>query len=302
MAKYFVLGHDTLMGRTFVNKLCDLGHSVVSCNSECTSIKRDNYDYAIHAGGPTMGIAGNNKYPADLMMANLRSVIGFITSLQPKTKMLYLASSCCYPPMSDKCREEDFGRLPLEPISSYYATAKIAAAKLCQAYRKQHGSRFICAVPTNVFGPQDDIRPESSHVVMGLMAKLHAAKKNNLEQVVMNGTGSPVRELMYAPDAVDACLLLLDNYDDYEVVNIASDTVLTIRQMVEQLAAVVGYRGQFTWDVTYPDGAPYKVLAKDKLVCLGWKEKLTPVKEAFEKTYAWYSKFVEDETTVGEAT
>jgi GDP-L-fucose synthase len=302
MPKYFVLGHDTLLGRTFVNRLCELGHIVSSCNSECSVIKVDDYDYVVHAGGPTMGISGNNKYPADLMVANLQSALRLVTSLPLKTKTLYLASSCCYPPMCDKCHEEDFGRLPLEPISSYYATAKIAAVKLCQAHRKQHNSKFICAVPTNVFGPQDDVRPESSHVIMGIMAKLHVAKKNNLERVMISGTGSPVRELMYAPDAVNACLFLLDNYDGHEVVNVASGVTLTIKQIVDQLAAVIGYNGRFIWDITKPDGAPYKALARDKLLCLGWKEKLTPMKEAFEKTYAWYSQFVESETDAGGVT
>ena len=285
--RFLIIGGSTLLGRRFKTRLTELGHDVTSCHSLYGNTG-GYFDFIVQCS-LNLGITGNEKYPADLMDNALHDVEELISGTPPNSKCLYLASSCCYPPRDEAVGEELFGLGPLESISSYYATAKIAAVKLLQAHVKQYKRKFICAVPTNTFGPEDDVG-QNNHVVAGIMSKIHEAKINDKNEVVLYGNGTPVRELMYADDVVDACLHLLFNYDSPEVINVASGDAVTIRCLAQMIAEVVGYEGKITWDTTKPNGAPYKALKYDKLKSLGWHNQITELREALGRTYAWFKE------------
>jgi GDP-L-fucose synthase len=184
-------------------------------------------------------------------------------------------------------REDALLTGPLEPTNEWYAIAKIAGIKLCQAFRKQHGCDYISAMPTNLYGPGDNFHPSGSHVLPALMARLHDAAREGKSEVVLWGTGKPLREFLYVEDLADALVFLLKNYSGYDHVNVGSGREVTIRTLAEQIAATVGYRGRFTYDTSKPDGTPRKLMDNSKLAEMGWTAQ-TSLADGLALTYRWF--------------
>jgi GDP-L-fucose synthase len=252
--------------------------------------ERTRPEYVFLPGGQSGGIRANQKYPALLMRDNLLVECNVIHSayLHGVQKLLYLASSCCYPrdcPTPMRVDSLLTGRL--EPTSEAYALAKIAGIGLCQAYYQQYGVRCISGIPSDAFGPGDDFSPEDSHVVPGLIRKMHEAKSLRVESVDIWGTGRPRRELIFADDLADACIFVMHAYDDREPVNLGGGSDLSIREISVLIKDVVGYAGALRFDTSKPDGVPVKVLDASTLLALGWRPK-TPLRDAVQTTYEWF--------------
>ena len=267
-AAIHVAGADTMIGAAVLRALARNGyHNVVSSLLDCP-------DYVFVAAGQSGGILANQKYPADLCLDNLRTAVDLIPAARQLgvRKLLYLASSCVYPkdalqPMRPACLWTG----ALEPTCAPYAAAKLAGIALCQAYRKQYGAPFITAIPGDVFGPGARFNPEDSHVIPSLMAKMYDAKQRGLGHVTLWGSGSPRREFTYADDLADACVLVMQEYDDDMPINIGSGETFTIRELAETVREVVGFQGDIRWDTTRPDGALMKELDISVLRELGWR-------------------------------
>ncbi len=251
-------------------------------------------DVVIVAAGKVGGVLANNSFPADFLYENLAISTNLIhSSFERKVeKLLYLGSSCIYPRLAEQpIVEESLLAGPLEPTNEGYAVAKIAGIKLCQAYRKQYGCNFISAMPTNLYGPNDNFDLASSHVMPALIRKMHAAKLAD-EPVTLWGTGTPKREFLHVDDMADACLFLLKNYDGFGHINIGSGVDYKISELAEMIGDVVGYRGGFNYDTTKPDGMPRKLMDGTKLAAMGWRAKID-IHEGIRKAYDWYLKNVE---------
>jgi GDP-L-fucose synthase len=294
----FVAGADTLIGGAIVRQLRRKGCAQIVGDG---AVAPDLTDAAaveaffaqtkpaqvFVAAGRSGGISANQKYPADLMLNNLQVITHVIAAAHRHgaAKLLYLASSCIYPrqcpqPMSVPALMAG----PMEPTSGPYAMAKMAGVTLCQAYRRQHGAHFISGIPADVFGPGCKFNTEDSHVVPALMLKMHEAKKRGAASIEVWGTGSPRREFIYADDVADACLFVMDRYDDAEPINLGGGTDLSIREAAEAIRRVVGYAGELRFDTTKPDGAPLKRLDSGRLLAMGWRP-ATSFESGLEATY-----------------
>jgi GDP-L-fucose synthase len=248
-------------------------------------------EYVFLAAGKSAGIQGNQRRPADLMLDNLMVTCHVVDSAftYRAKKLLYLASSCCYPreaPQPMQVRHLMTG--PLEPTNEAYATAKIAGIKLCQAYSRQHQAPFISAIPANVFGPEDDFSPDDSHVIGALIRRMHEAKISGASHVDIWGSGDPEREFIFADDLADACVFLMENYDDPAPINIgAASQTCSIRKIAGLIKDVTGYPGELRFDRTKPDGMPRKILDTTALKNLGWAAK-TDFRVALSATYDYF--------------
>lgn len=300
-ARIYVAGGDTLLGAALLDRLREDGYArllgmppdepdltVATEVDDFFAETRPNY--VLLAAGRSGGIRANASAPADLMLDNLlvsTHVIRAAHDYRVK-KLLFLASSCSYPRHAPQpLRVESLMTGELEPTSEAYATAKLAGMKLCQAYRRQYGSPFICAIPTNAFGPHDDFSPEAAHVLPALLRKIHEAKTRGDGHVALWGTGTPRREFLYAPDLADACLLVMRQYEELEPINLGGGMELTIAGLARLIAEIVGYRGQLCFDPTRPDGAPLKTLDAGPLFALGWRPR-TAFRTALDQTYDWF--------------
>jgi GDP-L-fucose synthase len=304
-SRIYVAGGDTLLGAALLHQLQEGGFErfvgVPPDEPDLTNAGEveDFFaelrpEYVFMTAGRSGGIQANRSAPADLMLDNLLATTHIIRAAHAYgvKKLLYLASSCSYPRHAPQpLRVESLLAGPMEPTSEAYALAKLAGMKLCQAYRGQYGSPFICAVPTNAFGPHDDFSPGGAHAVPALLRKIHEARMRCDRQVTLWGTGTPRREFLYAADLADACLLLMDQYDEAGPINIGGGTELTIAALARLIADIVGYRGQLCFDPTRPDGAPLKTLDAGPLFALGWRLR-TPLRTALEQTYQWYLRHV----------
>ena len=242
----------------------------------------------IVAAAKVGGIHANNTYPAEFIYDNLVIATNLIHSAWRAgvKRLLFLGSSCVYPRLAPQPMAEDcLLTSPLEPTNEAYAVAKIAGMKLCQYYRRQYGVTFHSVMPTNLYGPGDNYHPEDSHVLPALLRRFHEAKEAGRPEVVVWGTGAPRRDFLHVDDAADACAHLLDLADPPDWVNIGTGTDVTIREVTETVAAVVGYRGRIVWDTTRPDGTPRKLMDGAKLRALGWTPKYS-LREGLEMTYA----------------
>jgi len=249
-------------------------------------------EYVFLAAGRSGGIRANQKYPADLMTDNLLVECNVIRAAHRHgvRKLLYLASSCCYPrECPQPMRVESLMTGPLEPTSRSYALAKLAGIGLCDAYRRQHGANFVTAIPANAFGPGDDFSPEDSHVVGALLQRMHQAKLRGEPFVEIWGTGRPRREFIYSDDLASACLFLMRRYDGPDPINVGSGEALSVAQLAELVRGVVGYRGELRYDRTKPDGMPLKVLDTRPLRALGWRPRFT-LRAALKRTYDWFRR------------
>lgn len=244
------------------------------------------------------GILANDTYPADFLYENMMIAANLIHACHKAgvEKLLFLGSSCIYPKFADQpIVEEALLTGPLEPTNEWYAIAKIAGIKLCQAYRKQHGDDFISAMPTNLYGPGDNYHATNSHVIPALIRKAHEAKVSGASSMEIWGTGTPRREFLHADDCADALVFLMKTYSSADHVNVGSGEDLPIEELARLVMDVVGFEGELTKDTTKPDGTPRKLMCADKIRALGWKPSIG-LREGLEDAYRWYLENLESDT------
>ncbi|MER6059606.1 GDP-L-fucose synthase [Streptomyces sp. NPDC001792] len=247
-------------------------------------------DVVVLAAARVGGIKANATRPAEFLSDNLRIQVNVLDAAleQRVERLLFLGSSCIYPKFAEQpIREEALLTGPLEPTNDAYAIAKIAGILQVQAVRRQYGLPWISAMPTNLYGPGDNFHPEHSHVLPSLIRRFHEAKESGAPRVVNWGSGSPRREFLHVDDLARACLHLLEHYDGDGPVNVGTGADLTIRELAELVAEVVGYQGRVEWDPSQPDGTPRKLLDVSRLTALGWAPRIE-LREGLGQTYAWY--------------
>ncbi|CAI5477243.1 unnamed protein product [Closterium sp. Yama58-4] len=302
-AKIYVAGHTGLVGSAICRKLKKEGYNnIVGKTIEELDLTRqalveeymnqEKPDYVIVAAAKVGGIHANSVYPADFIGINLQIQTNLIDAAYRAgvKKLVFLGSSCIYPKLAPQPITEDALLTgPLEPTNEWYAVAKIAGIKMCQAYRIQYNFDAISAMPTNMYGPYDNFHPTNSHVLPALIRRFHEAKKTGAKEVVCWGTGTALREFMHTDDLADALLFLLNNYSDIPHLNVGTGIELTIKELAETVKEVVGFEGEITWDTTKPDGTPRKLMDSSKLHALGWKPKVG-LKEGLTEVYKWYQE------------
>jgi GDP-L-fucose synthase len=297
--KLFIAGHNGMVGSALVRRFQrEAGTSLLLRNRRELDLLNqaavdafyaaEKPDVAIIAAAKVGGIHANATYPAEFLFENLAIAANTIHSAYRHgvKRLLFLGSSCIYPKLAPQpIHEDSLLTSALEPTNEAYAIAKISGLKLCQYYRQQYGVMFHSAMPTNLYGPGDNYHPQNSHVLPALIRRFHEAKQNNLAQVSAWGTGSPRREFLHVDDLADACAFLLhaDNPPDW--LNVGTGTDVTIRELTELVAEVVGYRGKIVWDTSKPDGTPRKLLDVSKLAKLGWAARIG-LREGVTTTYA----------------
>ena len=300
-AKVYVAGHRGMVGSAIVRALEAAGFENILTRSSTELDLRDQAAvsrfmsaekpvYVFLAAARVGGILANDSYPADFIYDNLVIETNLIHTAYTSgvKKMLFLGSTCIYPKLAEQPLKEDYLLTgPLEPTNEWYAVAKIAGIKLCQAYRKQHGSDFISAMPTNLYGPGDNYDLEKSHVIPAMLRKMHEAKENNAPSVTLWGTGTPRREFLHVDDLADALLFLMHNYSDHSHVNVGVGHDLTIRELAEVVASVVGFEGDLIFDSSKPDGTPRKLVDTSLINSLGWRARI-PLEEGLEAAYGWF--------------
>lgn len=243
--------------------------------------------YVFMAAAKVGGIVANNTYRADFLYDNLMIVSNIIHAAHKNgvTKLLFLGSSCIYPKMAAQpIKEEYLLTGELEKTNEPYAIAKIAGIKLCETYRDQYGANFISVMPTNLYGKNDNYHPQNSHVLPALIRRFHEAKQQNLPEVVIWGSGNPMREFLFADDLADACLFLMEHYNEKEIINIGCGTDITIKELAALIKEITGFTGNLIFDTTKPDGTPRKLLDVTKINNLGWHYK-TKLKDGIQLTY-----------------
>jgi GDP-L-fucose synthase len=299
----FVAGHRGLVGSAIVRRLERAGFSnlILRSSRELDLRRQDAVEqffaserpaYVILAAARVGGIHANDTYPADFIRDNLQIQTNVIDAAYRNAtrKLLFLGSSCIYPkhapqPMPESCLLTG----PLEPTNEWYAIAKIAGLKMCQAYRKQYGFNAIAAMPTNLYGPGDNFDLTSSHVLPALIRKFHEARQSRSRAVSVWGTGAPRREFLFVDDLADACVFLLQHYEDAAPINIGWGEDVSIRELAELIGRVVGYSGELSFDTTKPDGTPRKLLDTTRLTTLGWRPQV-PLPDGIRTTYHWFTQ------------
>jgi len=234
-------------------------------------------EYVVVAAAKVGGIFANDSQPADFLFQNLAIQNHLIQGAQEVgvKKLLFLGSSCIYPKLAPQPLKEEYLLTgPLEATNQWYAIAKIAGIKMCQAYRRQYGSDFISAMPTNMYGPNDNYDLNTSHVLPALIRKFHEASVSRQNEVVCWGTGSPFREFLHSDDLARACVFLLENYSEENFINVGSGTEVSIKELAELVRTVVGFKGEIVWDQTKPDGTPRKLMDSSRLFELGWRPQI----------------------------
>ena len=253
-------------------------------------------DAVVVAAARVGGIHANNTFPAEFLYDNLMIEANLIEASHKADveKLLFLGSSCIYPKMAPQpIPEEALLTGPLEPTNEWYAIAKIAGIKLCQAYRKQYGANYISAMPTNLYGPGDNFDLETSHVLPALIRKAHEAKLAGADSITIWGTGTPRREFLHVDDVAAGCVFLLENYSDIGHVNLGSGTDLTINELVEKVSKVVGFEGEIVRDSSKPDGTPRKLMDGAFIKSMGWEPKIG-LEEGIKDAYEWYLANIAD--------
>ena len=304
--RIFVAGAGGMVGSAITRHLRDKGYTDVLTprrseldlrdgNAVNSYLSSNNPQHVIVAAAKVGGIHANNTYAADFIYDNLMMEANLIhgSHVVGVDKLLFLGSTCVYPKLAPQPLKEEYLLTgPLEPTNEWYAVAKIGGIKLCQAYRQQHGDRFICAMPTNLYGPEDNFDRENSHVLPALMRKIHEAKAAGKRSVSVWGSGKPQREFLHVDDCAQACVFLLENYDEEEIINIGVGSDITILQLVELLQSAIGYEGEFEFDASKPDGTPRKLVDVTKINALGWRAKID-LKDGIAATYRWFCEALE---------
>ena len=300
-SKIYVAGHTGLVGLAILKELTSQEYTNILTkthaeldllNSEevANLFKKEKPEHVILVAAKVGGIIANNTFPAEFIYENLQIQNNVIHNsyLNGVKKLLFLGSSCIYPKNClQPIKEEYLLTGELEPTNEPYAVSKIAGIKMCQSYNRQYGTNYICVMPTNLYGINDDFHPENSHVIPGLINRIHNAKIKNESLVTIWGTGKPKREFLYSQDLANACVHLLETYSENQIINIGSGEELTIKELAEVISSVVGYKGNFSFDTTKPDGTPRKLLDISRLTKLGWKAKIN-LKDGLNETYKWY--------------
>jgi GDP-L-fucose synthase len=296
--RVFVAGHRGMVGAAIVRRLTAENCEVLTAERKSLDLTRqsevecwfgDNKPDAVFlAAAKVGGIHANDSYPADFIVDNLQielNVVRAAFAVQVK-KLLLLGSSCIYPKLARQPMTEDMLLTgPLEPTNQWYAVAKIAGIKLCEAYRRQHGADFVSVMPTNLYGPGDNYHPQDSHVPAALIRRFHEAKVAQTSSVTVWGTGTPRREFLAVDDLADACVFVMKHYSGDEFLNVGTGEDMTIAEFARLVAEVVGYSGKLLFDPSRPDGTPQKLLDVSKLSALGWRAK-TPLREGLAEAYA----------------
>ena len=287
--RVYVAGHKGMVGSAVVRRLTSEDCTILTADRstdlrEQTKVRswfaENRPQVVIIAAAKVGGILANDTFPAEFLYDNLMIEANLVEAARQAgvEKLLFLGSSCIYPKMAPQpIREDALLTGPLEPTNEWYAVAKIAGIKLCQAYRRQYGSDFISAMPTNLYGPGDNYDPKNSHVLPALIRKAHEAKESGAANIEIWGSGTPRREFLHVDDLADACDFLLKNYSNEEHVNIGSGTDLTIFELAKLVCDVVGFAGQIVTDPSKPDGTPRKLMSGDKIAAMGWRLRISLV-------------------------
>ncbi len=301
-SRIYVAGHGGLVGSSILRRLAQEGYTNILTATRAELDLRDQSavnewfarnepEYVFLVAGTVGGILANSTRPAEFIYDNLmiHATVVHASYLCNVKKLLYLGSSCIYPREAPQPIEEDaLLSGPLEPTNEWYATAKIAGIKLCQAYRKQYGCNFVSAMPTNLYGPNDNFDLDSSHVIPALMRKFHEAKLAANPYVTIWGTGSPRREFLHVDDLADACLFLMHHYDDDQHINVGTGLDLSIRELGELIRSIVYPESTIVFDEAKPNGSPRKQLDISRLAAVGWKPTIT-LHDGLKETYRWFS-------------
>ncbi len=300
-SKIYVAGGQTLIGAAILRELARQGYTYIVGQpgeepdlTDATHVEaffaKTQPEYVFVTAGKSGGIRANQKYPAELMLDNLLVECHLIHNAYRYgvKKLLYLASSCAYPRLCPQpMRIESLLTGPLEPTNEAYAVAKLAGIKLCQAYRQQYGVTFISGIPANAFGPGDNFSGEDSHVIAALIRKMHEAKIAGAPSVEIWGSGKPRREFIFADDLAEACLFVMQTYNQVAPLNLGGGADLSIGELAVLIQGVVGYAGQLRYDTRKPDGMPRKALDSSALAQMGWTPR-TPLRLALAATYGWF--------------
>jgi GDP-L-fucose synthase len=298
-SRVYIAGHRGLVGSAIWRELHRLGYKqlIGKAHKELdlmdAAAVRKFYsearpEYVVVAAAKVGGIYANDRYPADFLYQNLQIQNNLIEGAREAgvKKLLFLGSSCIYPKLAPQpLKEEYLLTAPLEPTNQWYAVAKIAGIKMCQAYRRQFGSDFISAMPTNMYGPNDNYDLQNSHVLPALIRKFHEAKVAKSPRVICWGTGKPLREFLYADDLARACIFLLQHYSEEQFINVGYGSDISIKDIAELIRDIIGFKGEIEWDTSKPDGTPRKLMDSSRLFALGWKPQVdlqTGIRLAYE--------------------
>jgi GDP-L-fucose synthase len=305
--RVYIAGHRGLVGSAILRRLQKAGYSrlIIRDHAEldlCDQAAVEAFfaherpEYVFLAAARVGGIFANDAYPADFIRDNLLVQTLAIDAAwrHGARKLLFLGSSCIYPRLAPQPMAEDSMLTgPLEPTNEWYAIAKIAGIKTCQAYRRQYGFNAISLMPTNLYGPGDNFHLENAHVLPALIRKFHDAKMRNAGEVVLWGSGAPRREFLHVDDLADAALFLMLRYDDPDIINVGVGEDITIRELADIIRAAVGFDGDIILDTTKPDGTPRKLLDVSRLRALGWQARI-PLREGIAQTYDWFLAHQDD--------
>lgn len=302
-SKIYVAGHRGLVGSAIVRALQSAGYAniIERTHAELDLLDgaavldffiKEKPEYVFDAAAKAGGIVANSTYPADFIYQNLAIQTNILHSahLTKVAKLLFLGTSCIYPKLCPQpIKEEYLMTGPLEKTNEAYAIAKITGIMMCQSYRKQYGSHFISVMPTNLYGPHDNFDKETSHVFPALIAKFHEAKMKGAKTVTLWGSGTPLREFLHVDDLADACVFLMNAYDDGMPINIGTGEDLSIQELARLIQEAVGFDGEVSWDAKMPDGTPRKLLDVSRIHSLGWQHKIG-LKDGIKRTYDWYKE------------
>ena len=298
--RIFVAGHTGMVGSAIVRLLNNIDCEILTVSSQELDLKQSSKvdkwfdehrpDAVFLAAAKVGGILANSSYPADFLIDNLSIQNSVITNAfkYKVKKLMFLGSSCIYPRNAKQpIKESSLLTGILEPTNEAYAIAKIAGIKLCQFYRKQYGVDYVSVMPTNLYGPGDNFHPKNSHVVAALISKFYEAVKLNKEEVIIWGTGKPLREFMHVDDLAEGLIFLMENYSEYEHVNIGTGKEISITEFAKIIKNISGWKGKIKFDDSYPDGMPRKVMDINKINKLGWYSKIE-LKVGLKQAYKWF--------------
>lgn len=304
-SRIYVAGHRGLVGSAICRRLQSEKYTnlIAKARQELDLLNQSAVDrffaaekpeHVFLAAAKVGGILANSTQPAEFIYENLLVQTNVIDAAyrHGAKKLLFLGSSCIYPKFAPQpIREDALLTSPLEPTNEAYAIAKIAGLKMAEAYRKQYGFDAISLMPTNLYGPHDNFDPESSHVVPALIRRFHEAAQRNSPEVTLWGTGTVRREFLHVDDLADACVFLMQNYDQPEIINVGTGEDVTIRELAELIAEITGFRGRIVQDTSKPDGTPRKLLDVSRLNALGWRARIS-LREGLEQTYRWFTTHI----------